>query len=59
MGQFRSKLSEIIDKNKNSIEMARAVEIGFERVCRNVIPVRVEELPPSVSQKPRNTPPFD
>ena len=48
MGQFMSKLSEIIDKNNNSIEMARAVEIGFERVCRNVIPVRVEELPPSV-----------
>lgn len=47
MGQFMSKLSEIIDKNNNSIEMAKAVEIGFERVCRNVIPVRVEELPPT------------
>ena len=46
MGQFMSKLSEIIDKNNNSIEMARAVEIGFESVCRKVIPVRVEELPP-------------
>ena len=46
MGQFMSKLSEIIDKNNNSIEMARAVEIGFESVCRNAIPVRVEELPP-------------
>ena len=48
MGQFMSKLSEIIDKNNNSIEMARAVEDGFKRVCQNVIPVRVEELPPSV-----------
>ena len=48
MGQFMSKLSEIIDKNNNSIEMARAVETGFKSVCQNAIPVRVEELPTSV-----------
>ena len=48
MGQFMSKLSEIIDKNNNSIEMARAVENGFKSACKDVIPVRVEELPPWV-----------
>lgn len=58
MGQFMSKLSEIIDKNNNSIEMARAVEIGFERVCRNVIPVRVEELPPRVLKGDESRWPF-
>ena len=55
MGQFMSKLSEIIDKNNNSIEMARAVEIGFERVCQNAIPVRVEELPPGVPKDRNNS----
>ena len=57
MGQFMSKLSEIIDKNNNSIEMANAVEIGFKNVFQNgnVIPVKVEELPPGVikGDKPR------
>ena len=51
MGQFMSKLSEIIDKNNNSIEMASAVETGFKRICQqNVIPVKVEEISPTISK---------
>ena len=55
MGQFMSKLSEIIEKNNNSIEMARAVEIGFKHICQNAISVRVEELPPGVPKGRNNT----
>lgn len=50
MGQFMSKLSEIIDKNNNSIEITGAVENGFKRACQDVIPVRVEELSPTISK---------
>ena len=50
MGQFMSKLSEIIDKNNNSIEMASAVKNCLKSVFKNAIPVRVEELPPGGSK---------
>jgi len=46
MSQFMNKLSEIIEKNNNnSMEMARAVEIGCKQAYQDGIPVKVKEIP--------------
>ena len=47
MGQFMSKISEIIDRN-NSMEMAKAVEIGCKRAYQDGVPVKIEELPSAI-----------
>ncbi len=49
MGQFMSKISEIIDRNNNSMEMAKAVEIGCKRAYQDGVPVIIEELPTTIS----------
>ena len=48
MGQFMSKISEIIDRNNNSMEMAKAVEIGCKRAYQDGVPVKIEELPSDI-----------
>ena len=48
MGQFMSKISEIIDRNNNSMEMAKAVEIGCKRAYQDGVPVKIEELPSAI-----------
>jgi hypothetical protein len=48
MSQFINKLSEIIEKsNNNSMEMARAVEIGCKQAYQDGVPVKVKEMPSS------------
>ena len=48
MGQFMSKISEIIDRNHNSMEMTKAVEIGCKRAYQDGVPVKIEELPSAI-----------
>ena len=48
MGQFMNKISEIIDRNNNSMEMAKAVEIGCKRAYQDGVPVKIEELPSAI-----------
>ena len=45
MSQFMSKISEIIDRNNNSMEMERAVENGCKRAYQDGVPVIIKELP--------------
>ena len=51
MGQFMSKISEIIDRNNNSMEMAKAVEIGCKRAYQDGVPVKIEELPSDIGER--------
>ena len=56
MGQFMSKISEIIDRNNNSMEMAKAVEIGCKRAYQDGVPVKIEELPTIISGRINSQP---
>ena len=55
MGQFMSKISEIIDRNNNSMEMAKAVEIGCKRAYQDGVPVKIEELPSAIGSNRPNS----
>ena len=39
---------KIIDRNNNSMEMAKAVEIGCKRAYQDGVPVKIEELPSAI-----------
>ena len=55
MGQFMGKISEIIDRNNNSMEMAKAVEIGCKRAYQDGVPVKIEELPSAIGSNRPNS----